>query len=55
MDYYECDECGNVWADYEPKACPFCYSADLHPIGCGIPEPEEHPAESDTVSVWTQS
>lgn len=44
MDYYECDECGNVWADYEPKACPFCYSDELHAIGIGIPE-------VDTVSV----
>lgn len=49
MDYYECDDCGNVWPDYEPKACPFCFSDELHAIGVGIPEPEIQ-TQSDTES-----
>lgn len=53
MDYYECESCGNIWPDYEPKACPFCFNDELHPIGVGAEEPEivsEKPEE-----LWMQS
>ncbi len=29
MDIYSCNRCGNEWPDYEPHACPFCFSQEI--------------------------
>lgn len=57
MDTYECNHCGNTWPDYDPKACPFCFSQEIRLVGTEEVEPivvfEDD--KSDTESTWTQN
>lgn len=40
MDTYECNRCSNVWQDYEPKSCPFCFSQEIRLVVTVEKEPE---------------
>lgn len=50
MDTYECNRCSNVWQDYEPKTCPFCFSQEIQLVATVEKEPEIEIWSDDTES-----